>query len=852
MTRNQNLLFPQELRIKRLRGLDLKLVTMLNYEGIVVKLRTDPTSMGKNHILLPNGHTIAHRDDDVVFTIPRFAYIKKLGDTLLAPESPIPSNYGKIAGDLSKSALILLQSRILEFRQVYSHFAPADDTELRTLTVNDVACHVFKTTKPENSQTLATILFLIKENIYFITDTKKLRDNGTFRLRAKVDIQAIAKVMEWIRLRDPKFTEFQSKAITIVNYKRSLKTKENDHTISSNRIKELPNFTEDDKLFINFFKSHIVGFNAFDAQIAAILKPTKLYDCDLDKDCAIKFLKDIGVWTPWENLNVYDPTIMLNGHGVSRKADSDHETSMKLANNLMKTKPFVYNKKVNSSENGSNFSKVSLLNKTLPNLGPNDFYPYDICENIRHDFGDLPVYTVDDHTAHELDDGISIERLDSNKSEPSSTWVHVHIADPSSVIHPSHQLSQIALSRVQSVYFPDRNYAMIPPSLSEKRFSLGTDAGINGNSVMSFSVRIGDDGNILDYQVRAGIVRNVKCLYYDDVDTILSWENIGGSKEEIEFVHKQLHYHPKPIPPPINVYKELPESSKRDLRELQKISFMHMKNRINIGAINMGISQPAIQISPFPLPSANPSPQGPISYLGTPTIQVQLDKSMHSPARAMVAEYMILAGVVAAKFCKERNIPTLYRKQLVPNSPIVEEEKKYKDMRNGVIPLTSVVKMRPLMTAAELSTESGPHWAMGIADGYSKVTSPLRRYCDILVHWQMKASLLGTKFPFSKEELENMTQHIRTREKEISRTQVRSEKFWILSLFERFMKSNTMPELTAVTVDVLEKGDKTVLLREFGIQGRFSGPEGGEIGNIIKVKPLLIHPNKVNLNLGPA
>lgn len=807
--------------------------------------------MGKNHILLPNGHTIAHRDDDVLFTIPGFAYIQKLGDTLLPPGSPIPSNYGKIAGDLSKSALILLQSRILEFRQVYAHFAPADDTELRTLSINDVACHVFKTTKPEYPQILATILFLMKESTYFMIDMKKLRGNGTFQLRAKVDVQAITKVLEWIRLKDQKFAEFQSKAITIVNYKRSMKADENDYAISSSRIKELPDFTESDKLFINFFKSHIVGNNAFDAQIAGILKPTKLYDCDLDKDCAIQFLKDIGVWTPWENLNVYEPTIMLNGHGVSRKADRDYETSTKLADNLMKTKPFIYKKGDNPSGEGSGSTKAPSLIKAIPNLGLTDFYPYDICEDIRHDFGDLPVYTVDDHTAHELDDGISIERVD-NKFDSASTWVHVHIADPSTVIHPAHQLSQIALSRVQSVYFPDRNYAMIPSAISGQRFSLGANSEANGTPVISFSVRIGDDGNILDYKVQTGIIRNVKCLYYDDVDTILSWENIGGSKEEIEFVHKQLHYHPKPIPPPVNVYKELPESSKRDLRELQQISFLHMKNRINVGAINMGIAQPAIQISPCPLPPANPCPQGPISYSGIPTIQVQLDKSMHSPARAMIAEYMILGGVVAAKFCKERNIPTLFRKQLVPNSPIVEEEKKYKDMRNGVIPLTSIVRMRPLMTAAELSTEPGPHWAMGIADGYSKVTSPLRRYCDILAHWQIKASLLGTKFPFAKEELENMTQHIRTREREISKVQIRSEKYWILSLFERLMKSGNMPELTAVVLDVLEKGDKTVLVREFGINARFTGPEGGKVGDIIKVKPLLIQPNKVNLNLGPA
>ncbi|CAG8521806.1 4912_t:CDS:2 [Acaulospora morrowiae] len=826
-----------------------------SYSGIVTKTRSDPTSMGKNHILLPNGFIIPYRNDDVVFYIRGYAYTQKLNDSILPPGSPIPSNYGKIAGDLSKSAAILLQSRILEFRQAYSHFASSDETEMKTVNINDLACHIFKTKQPQNSQVLATIMYVLKENTYFMTDPNKLRESGRFQLRAKADVNAITKVLEWIRTRDTKCTEFQSKAQAIINYKRSITENKNNLDISSTRIESLPEFTEADKLFIHFFKSYVVNSSSFDASISAMLKPMKLYDTDLDKECAIRFLKDIGVWTPWENLNAYEPSIMLNGHGVSRTADSDYEESVKLAESLMSTNPFIYKQKYTFPEESPSSltsSMRQILVKASSNLGPKDFYQHDICEDIRHDFGDLPVYTIDDHTAHELDDGISIEYVDANKFEPSSTWVHVHVADPSTYIHPTHRLSQIARSRVQSVYFPERHYAMLPSIMSEKRFSLGVNSESNGNSVMSFSFRIGGDGNLLDYSVRPGIVRNVKTLFYDDVDTILSWENIGGTKEEIDFFQKQLHYHPQLIPVPKNVHRELPPSSKEDLNMLQKISFLHAKNRINSGAISMGTPQPSIQLSPFPLPAANPDPQGPILYSGMPTIQVGLDKSMHSPARAMIAEYMILAGVVAAKFCQERNIPILYRKQEIPNSPILEEGMKFKDMRNGIIPVTSIVKMRPMMTPAELSTEFGPHWAMGILGGYVKVTSPLRRYGDILAHWQMKADLLGLKFPFSKEELTNMAKHIRSREREISRTQTRSEKFWILNLFNRMIEAGTLPELTGIIVDILEKGEKTVILKEFGILGKFSGTTDGQVGDVLNVKPTLVQPNKVHLCLGPA
>jgi hypothetical protein len=62
-------------------------------------------------------------------------------------------------------------------------------------------------------------------------------------------------------------------------------------------------------------------------------------------------------------------------------------------------------------------------------------YSRDPVESMRRDFGDIPVYVIDSPTAHELDDGISIEET------PDGVWVHAHIADPSHLIPPNHPLS---------------------------------------------------------------------------------------------------------------------------------------------------------------------------------------------------------------------------------------------------------------------------------------------------------------------------------------------------------------------------------------------------------------------------
>ena len=108
-------------------------------------------------------------------------------------------------------------------------------------------------------------------------------------------------------------------------------------------------------------------------------------------------------------------------------------------------------------------------------------------------------------------------------------------------------MAQIARSRVQTVYFPERNYLMLPSSLSEKIFSLGIDAGTRGNHVMTFSARMRYDASFLEYKVRPSIIRNVRTLYYDDVDKLLSWDFFSKIKE-INFIYKQIYFHSHQIP----------------------------------------------------------------------------------------------------------------------------------------------------------------------------------------------------------------------------------------------------------------------------------------------------------------
>ncbi|RIA98565.1 hypothetical protein C1645_749702 [Glomus cerebriforme] len=816
-----------------------------SYVGIIAKLSSDPTSTtNKNEILLPNNHLLLTRSEDIVFKITEYAYNKEFNNSKLVLGSPIPETYGRLASDLNKSAQILLHSKTFAFRQIHSQFA--DELENKKITIQSAARHIFQNDNPTEAQLLSTHMFFFKENIFFMADPTEIRQTGTYTLRSKRSVDAIIKVLEWIRLRDPRVMEFQEKVAKIIQHIRSLDKKSSEPP-SFTKEETLPEFTSNDQMFINLVKTFVLtpknSQSGLEAHLSAILKPLKLYERDFDKECAIQFLKEIGVWAPWENLTVYEETTKLSGHGVSKEADKEQEDFKNLATNLLDSQSF------NTSKSKVTLSPASLLSiKTKDSLGENDFYPHDICEDIRHDFGDLPVYTIDDPTAHELDDGISIERV-NNSSGTESVWVHIHVADPSTYIHPGHRLAQIARSRIQTVYFPERNYSMLPSPLSKKMFSLGVDAKTRGNYVMTFSLRIGDDASLLDYKVRPSIIRNVKILYYDDVDKFLSWDSLSKFKKEIDFVYNQIHFHPHRISLPNNEYNTLPLSDQQDLKDMQKIANIHLKNRGQKGSFNLHLPQGNAELSPFPLDKTQFDIKYPIIFTGLPTIQVNLDKFNYSPARMMVAEFMIMAGRVASIFCSERNIPILFRTQ--PKNDEILSILSNIDDDIRVIPISDMFKIRSLLQPMKTTVEPGPHFSMGITEGYSKVTSPLRRYGDLLVHWQIKASLLNDRLPFPKDELINSIPYITNLEKEIRRSQMKSNKFWILDLVNRLKTDGNLPEITGIIIEEFDKGDRTVMIREFGIQGKLV-KSTGNLGDIIKLKVKDVIPNKHNIILEPV
>ena len=105
--------------------------------------------------------------------------------------------------------------------------------------------------------------------------------------------------------------------------------------------------------------------------------------------------------------------------------------------------------------------------------------------------------------------------------------------------------------------------------------------------------------------------------------------------------------------------------------------------------------------------------------------RVLLNPAIRTEAAAMIKEMMLLAGEAAARFAFQHSIPFQYISQEAPDLP--------NKLPSG---LAGEYKKRRAMRPRSVGTIPSMHAALGLAM-YGQVTSPLRRYGDLVSHRQL-------------------------------------------------------------------------------------------------------------------
>jgi len=102
-------------------------------------------------------------------------------------------------------------------------------------------------------------------------------------------------------------------------------------------------------------------------------------------------------------------------------------------------------------------------------------------------------------------------------------------------------------------------------------------------------------------------------------------------------------------------------------------------------------------------------------------------------------ELMLLAGEAVGAFGAARGVPLPYRSQSIG------EASETHAVPDGPCHTWSVIKR---MSPFTISAAPQPHEGLGI-DTYVQMTSPIRRFADLAVHYQLKAALRGEPLPYS-------------------------------------------------------------------------------------------------------
>jgi len=100
-------------------------------------------------------------------------------------------------------------------------------------------------------------------------------------------------------------------------------------------------------------------------------------------------------------------------------------------------------------------------------------------------------------------------------------------------------------------------------------------------------------------------------------------------------------------------------------------------------------------------------------------------------SRMLVAEAMVMAGEAAARFALERELPFPYTTQDVAETS-----------ERAPAGFAAMYALRRSLRPRQYSGRPSPHGGLGL-DVYAQITSPLRRYLDLVAHQQLRAFLRG-------------------------------------------------------------------------------------------------------------
>lgn len=332
----------------------------------------------------------------------------------------------------------------------------------------------------------------------------------------------------------------------------------------------------------------------------------------------------------------------------------------------------------------------------------------------RLDLRKINIFTIDGEKSKDLDDAISIEKLENGNYK-----LGVHIADVAHYVKEGSRIDEEALKRGTSIYLVDRVIPMIIEDISNGVCSLNPN---EDKLTLSVIMELDLNGNVVDYEIKESIINSKLRTSYNDVSDILEKEDEYLSEKYRDFID--------------------------DFRNAEKLMKILKEKRKKRGAISLGGEKMKISLDDNGKP-------------------ISLDVEDRRVAEEIIEEFMIITNEVVAEHFYNLKVPFVYRVHENPDKENIDYFSEFaarfgydldsskdileqREELNNILKESEwkkdscIIKSMVLRTLekARYSDECIGHF--GISNMYyCHFTSPIRRYADLLNHRIIKETING-------------------------------------------------------------------------------------------------------------
>ena len=331
----------------------------------------------------------------------------------------------------------------------------------------------------------------------------------------------------------------------------------------------------------------------------------------------------------------------------------------------------------------------------------------------REDIRDWLTITIDGEDAKDLDDAVTMKKLDNGNYE-----LGVHIADVSHYVRENTELDKEAYARATSVYLVDRVIPMLPHKLSNGICSLNPHVD---RLALSCIMEIDQKGEVVAHRVAETVINSNYRMTYTAVREILE----DGTPELLA------------------QYQEILPM----LEEMEELRQILGRKRRKRGSVNFDLPESKIILD------ENGKP-------------VEIKPYERSISTNMIEEFMLVCNETIAENSFWQEMPFMYRSHQEPDEDKLEKMEQFirgfgyhLRKKDGEIHPREIQKvlreaegkdeeriitriiLRSMMQA-RYTAENGGHFGLA-AKYYCHFTSPIRRYPDLEIHRMIKKMLHG-------------------------------------------------------------------------------------------------------------